>query len=139
MYLKAIKAKAEQERKEQQEHIQQVTHQNAMLVTMVQEQQKKIEELMSTSKTLLDKMTRVESKDNQSIKRNDWTGCQGKKKEWYKKCKSLVYHNSDACHTVDKNKHNHPSWYINRKQGGTQEWWDGGSKHTYNSDIKANN
>ena len=37
MYIEAMEVKAEQERKEQQEHIQQVTNQNAMLVTMVQE------------------------------------------------------------------------------------------------------
>ena len=44
-------------KKKHQEHIQQVTNQNAMLVTMVQEHQKKIEKLMSTIKALLDKMT----------------------------------------------------------------------------------
>ena len=57
MYLKAMEEKAEQEIKEQQENIQQVTQQNAMLVTMMQEHQKKIEKLMSTIKALLDKMT----------------------------------------------------------------------------------
>ena len=36
MYLEAMKAWATQEQKEQQEHIQQVTNQNATLVTMVQ-------------------------------------------------------------------------------------------------------
>ena len=46
MYLEATEAKAELERKKHEEHIQQVTNQNAMLVTIVQEQQKKFEELM---------------------------------------------------------------------------------------------
>ena len=106
MYLKAMEVKAKQQRKEQHEHIQQITNQNAMLVTMVQEQQKKIEELMSTSKTLLDKMTGAGSKDNQCNERNDGNGPQDKKKKWCKNCKSTVYHNSDACYTLDKNKHN---------------------------------
>ena len=35
MYIEAMEAKVEQEQKERQEHIQQVTNQNAMLFTMV--------------------------------------------------------------------------------------------------------
>lgn len=52
-YLKAMKAKVTQDKKEQEEHIQQVTQQNTTLFAMVQEQQKKIEQLMSTSKILI--------------------------------------------------------------------------------------
>ena len=96
MYLKAMEANAEQEIKEQQEHIHQVISQNALLVTMVQEQQKKIEELMSTSKTLLDKMTGAGSKDNKSNKRKDGNRRQGKKKTWCNNCKSMAYYSSDA-------------------------------------------
>ena len=54
--LDTMKAKATQEQKEQQEHIQQVTHQNATLVAMIQEQQKKIKQLITASKNLLEKM-----------------------------------------------------------------------------------
>ena len=42
MYLNPMVAKATQERKEHQEHIHQVTNQNATLVTIAKEQQKKI-------------------------------------------------------------------------------------------------
>ena len=113
MYIKATEGKTEQEQKEQQEYIQQVTNQNAMLVRMVQEQQKKIEELMSASKTLLDKMTGAGSKDNQSKKRNDQNMHQGKKK-WCKNCKRMGHHNNDDCYALDKNKHNRPPWYKDR-------------------------
>ena len=53
--LDTMEAKATLEKKEQQEHIQQVTNHNATLVTMVQEKQRKIEKLMTTSKNLFEK------------------------------------------------------------------------------------
>ena len=56
LYLKAMEAKVTQGMKEQEEHIQQVTQQNTM---MIHEQQKKIEELMTTSKSLISKLTRT--------------------------------------------------------------------------------
>ena len=59
LYLKAMEAKAMQDKQEQQEHIHQVTQQNAVLMTFVQEQQMKIEELLSQSKTLMKTMTRA--------------------------------------------------------------------------------
>ena len=42
MFINNMEVNAEQEQKEQQEHIQQVTNQNSMLVNMVQEQQKRL-------------------------------------------------------------------------------------------------
>ena len=68
MYLKAMEAKVEQEKKEQQEHIQKVASQNAMLAIMAQEQHKKFEELKSNSKTLLDKMKDAASNGMKAIK-----------------------------------------------------------------------
>ena len=44
------------DRKKQAEHVQQVTQQNVTLITMVQEQQQEIEELMTPSNTLMTKM-----------------------------------------------------------------------------------
>ena len=115
--------KAEQEQKEQQEHIQQVTNQNVTLINMAQEPQKKLEELMSASNTLLDKMIGADSKDNQSKKRKTKMGAKEKRRNGA--------------------KHNQPPWYKDRKnqegtqQDNTQEWQDGGSKHNFNSDIIA--
>ena len=43
LYLEALEAELTQDKKEQEEHIQQVIQQNATLITMVQEQQKKLE------------------------------------------------------------------------------------------------
>ena len=57
LYLKAMEGKVTQGKKEQEEHIQQVTQKNATLIRMIQEQQKKIEELMTMSKNLINKMT----------------------------------------------------------------------------------
>ena len=63
IYLNITEAKATKEQKEQQEHIQQVTNQNATLVTMIQEPQKKLKELMTTSKNLLEKMAFINNKE----------------------------------------------------------------------------
>ena len=51
LYFEAMEVKVTQDK------IQQVTQQNAKLMTLVHEQQKKIEELMNTSKNLIKKMT----------------------------------------------------------------------------------
>ena len=59
-------------------------------------------------------MTGTGSKDNQSNKWNNKNGRQGKKK-WCKNCKSMGHHNSNDCYALDKNKHNQPPWYKDRK------------------------
>ena len=76
--------------KEQQEHIQLLTNQNAALVTMVQEQQRKIEELMMTSKNLFEKMTSTNNKEQSRGKQNNRNGRQGNKKKWCDNCKSWI-------------------------------------------------
>ena len=48
-----------QDKNEQEEYIQQVTQQNTTLITMIQEQQKKIEGLTTTSKNLINNVTAV--------------------------------------------------------------------------------
>ena len=58
---------------------------------------------------------------------------QGKKKSWCNHCKSWVYHSSDKCYMLEKNKQNCPPWYNNlMSPNGTkkknQEWWGQGSK-----------
>ena len=58
MYLAAIDTKSAQENKEHKEHIQQVTEQNAILLALVQEQQKKIKGLMKQSKNLIKAMNK---------------------------------------------------------------------------------
>ena len=58
MYLDAIEMKALQEPKERDEHIKQVTKQNTKLMTLVQDQQKKIEEFLQQSKELMDAMSK---------------------------------------------------------------------------------
>ena len=99
LYLEAMDAKATQGRKEQEEHIQHVTQQNATLITMVQEQQKNIEELMITSKNLIKMTATPRNPDNNGIKSGDEPTRQGKKKMLCSNCKSWVYHNSDKCYT----------------------------------------
>ena len=60
-----MEAKGTQGRKEQKKHVQQVTQQNAI----IQEQQKKIEELMTTSKSLITKMIgTLQTHENNSYK-----------------------------------------------------------------------
>ena len=49
MYLAAIKVKTEEDTKEHDEHIKQVTEKNAALLALVQEQQKKIKNLLIQS------------------------------------------------------------------------------------------
>ena len=49
LYIKAIEPKAMQDKKGQEEHIQQVTQENATLINIIHEQQNKIEEMMVTS------------------------------------------------------------------------------------------
>ena len=51
-------AKAAQEHKEHSKHIQQVMDHNATLLALIQEQQKKIKELMKQSKNLIEAMTK---------------------------------------------------------------------------------
>ena len=57
MYLGIMDAKTTQDKKERIKHIQQVTEQNATLLSLEQEKQKMIEELMMQSKILIKAMT----------------------------------------------------------------------------------
>ena len=98
LFLKAMEAKATQHKKEQEKHIQQVTQQDATFITIVHEQQKKIEELMITSKNIINKMTGTpQHPDNNDTQLGDELTRQRKKKKWCNNCKSQVYHNNDKC------------------------------------------
>ena len=55
-YIEAMEAPAQQDKKEKNEHMQEVTQQNA-LMTLVQAQQQKIKELVTQSKNLIYAMT----------------------------------------------------------------------------------
>ena len=127
LYLKVMEAKVTQNRKEQKEHVQKVTQQNAMLITMIYKQQKKIEKQMTASKSLMTKMTVTpQSKENNDNKTRDTMTRQGKKKKLCNNCKSWVYHNSDKCHTLEKNKQHHSPLYCTHfnpygtRKGGNQ-------------------
>ena len=56
---------------------------------------------------------------------------QEKKKKFCSNCKSWVYHNSDKCYTLEKNKQNFPLWYnthfnpVGQEKGETKhdEGW----------------
>ena len=41
------------------------------------------------------------------------TNQRGKENKWCNHCKSWVYHNSDKCYMLEKNKHHNPPWYNN--------------------------
>ena len=109
VHIEALEAKAMQDKKEQEEHIQQVTKQNTTLIEMSQDHQKKIEELMSTNKTLINQMTGPTPMQESSGKKlGEAITKQGMEKKLCIKCKNWVYHTSNKCYTLDKNKHNHP-------------------------------
>ena len=57
-YLAAMETKTEQYTKEHNKNIEQVTDQNATLLSLVQEHQKKIEDLILQSKILMEAMTK---------------------------------------------------------------------------------
>ena len=103
LYLKVMEAKATQDKKEQEEHIQEVAQQNATLITVVQEQQKKIEELMTTHKNLLNKMTWTpQNPDSNGTKSKGKPTREGNKMKMCSNCKSWVCHNSDKCYMLQK-------------------------------------
>ena len=90
LYLEAMEAKATKDRKEQEENVQQVTQQNATLINMIQQQQKTIGELITTSKSLMNKMAgTLQNQESNCNKMGDTTIRQGKKKKLY----SWVYQN----------------------------------------------
>ena len=69
---------------------------------------------------------------------------QGKKKKLCINGKSWVYHTNDKCYTLEKNKHNGPTWYSNyfnpdgSRKVGNQEWGMGPDQHTGNSVSSSN-
>ena len=80
---------------------------------------------MTTNKSLISKMIgttqKQESNDN---KMGDTTTKQGKKKKLCNNCKNWVYHNSDKCYTLEKNKQtlHHGTVPISIQKG--QEKWE---------------
>ena len=72
MYLVAMEAKMEQDPKEHDEHIKQFTEQNVILLELVQEQQKKIEDILMQSKTLMEAM----AKETTALGMSGSTRCQ---------------------------------------------------------------
>ena len=82
VYIEALEVKATQDKKEQEEHIKQVTQQNTTLIQMIQDQQKKIEELMATSNTLIHQMKGSTLTQESNGKKEEEAGTkQGKEKE----------------------------------------------------------
>ena len=80
-----------------------MTQQNAILVIMVQEQQKTIKELMTTSKNQIEMITgATNNEDIIGSKPGDKLLKQGKKKRWCNTCKSWEYQNRDKCYTLIK-------------------------------------
>ena len=71
MYLEAIKTKAAQDNKECNEHIQQVTDQNAMLMVLVQEQQKKIKELWNKVNIYWEQWTKGNRNQKPTVEQHD--------------------------------------------------------------------
>ena len=78
---------------------------------MAQVQQKKIEELTTMSKNLIDKMTGAPQHMNGSKTGNKLHKQGGGK--WCNHYKSWVYHNSDKYYALEKNKQHRPQWYNN--------------------------
>ena len=113
VYIKALEAKATQDKKEQEEHVQQVTQQNT-LIQMIQDQQRKIEELMATSNTLIHQIKGSNvTHEGKGKTEGETSTKEGKKKKLCINCKNWVYHNSNKCYTLETNKYNCPPWCSN--------------------------
>ena len=68
LYLEEMEAKAPQDEKEQEKHIKLVSQQNATLITMIQDQQKKTKELMT--KNLINKVTRAPQSSDRNVNKS---------------------------------------------------------------------
>ena len=104
--------KAMQETEERDEQIHQVTKQNTKLMALVQDQQKKIEELMKQSKELMNATTKGNEEPKQSggaPRRN-----KDSEKGWCSDCKEMGTHSSQNCYSLEANRDKRPQWYISR-------------------------
>ena len=98
-----------QDTMEREEQIQQVTKQNTKLMTLVQDQQKKFEEIMKHSEELMEAMT----EKNQERKANGGpTRRTRDKKRWCSHCKEMETHSSHNCYSLEANKDKRPPWYF---------------------------
>ena len=115
------------DRKKQAEHVQQVTQQNVTLITMVQEQQQEIEELMTPSKTLMTKMMgTLQTHESNGTKAGDKKQDMERKKVVQQLQKLVIPQQGQMLHIGEK-KWNHPPWYNTHfhpdgtRKGGNQE------------------
>ena len=69
MYLEAIEMKNEQEIKDRDKQIQEVMKQNTILVTLVQDQQQKIEELLKQIKEIMEAMMKETQDKNKGVEK----------------------------------------------------------------------
>ena len=119
-------ANATEDKKEQEEHIQHVTQQNATLINMIHEQQKKVDDLMTTSKVLISKMRNTADSGEQWQQNGDTMTKQGKKKSCAATAKAVYTTTATSVTHWKRTKKNHPPWYNTHfnpdgtRKGGNQ-------------------
>ena len=96
LYLFAMEAKAHQDAKECTEYIKQVTDQHNSLLTLVQEQQKRIDDLLLQSKTLMEAMAK--DKPMQGQPTTAMRQSRGARNCCCKYCKTMTKHTSNNSH-----------------------------------------
>ena len=76
-YIKALEAHAKQEDKDNKKHIQHAMQHNAILIELMQAQQKKIEELMAKSQKLIETLAKSQEDNSNTAMREEgksWVG-----------------------------------------------------------------
>ena len=82
--------------------------QNAMLIELVQVQQKKIEELMTQSQKLVKAMSNNQA-NNSSSKKKDEGKMPGKKQKWCKHSRQMIHHKKEKGFAFRVNKDKRPA------------------------------
>ena len=106
-----MKVKAKQGKKEENKNIQQVTQKNTILLTLVQEKQKKIDKLMMKTKILIDVVIKEKiTKGALGNTTRERAQKSKKQKHWHKNSNGWVYHSTNKWLVLETNKDKHPQW-----------------------------
>ena len=95
------------------------SNQNSFLITLVQEQQKKIEDLLLQSKTLMKVMAKENQHRGSQPKPKD--KLKGARDLFYKHCKIMIKHKSKNCFSHEANKDKCPQWYIDKMENNEKQ------------------
>ena len=103
-------------RKHQQDHRGRSTNvsSHTTLLKLAQEQQKRIENLLVQSKTLMRSM----AKEKSMLGPSDSTMQQTREtwNQWHKHCKVMMKQSSINCFSLEANKDKRPQWYLNKME-----------------------